>query len=114
METYAAIGELEKELVGSFYRCHGGYLVNMAFITGYGNDSIALNNGETIILSKDKYSEFVKVYMRYLKMEVVFLYSVVSIIYGIVTTIFRDIFSKYQSNFSCKGFRIGEIIEKSW
>jgi len=41
--------------------------VNMAFIAGYENDSITLNNGETIILSKDKYSEFVKVYMRYLK-----------------------------------------------
>ena len=67
VEAYAAIGELEKQLVGSFYRCHRGYLVNMAFITEYGNDSIALHNGETIILSKDKYSEFVKVYMRYLK-----------------------------------------------
>ena len=67
VEAYAAIGELEKQLVGSFYRCHRGYLVNMAFITEYGNDSITLNNGETIILSKDKYSEFVKVYMRYLK-----------------------------------------------
>ena len=67
VEAYAAISELEKQLVGSFYRCHRGYLVNMAFIMEYGNDSITLNNGETIILSKDKYSEFVKVYMRYLK-----------------------------------------------
>ena len=67
VEAYAAISELEKQLVGSFYRCHRGYLVNMAFIAGYENDSITLNNGETIILSKDKYSEFVKVYMRYLK-----------------------------------------------
>ena len=67
VEAYAAISELEKQLVGSFYRCHRGYLVNMAFIAGYENDSITLNNEETIILSKDKYSEFVKVYMRYLK-----------------------------------------------
>ena len=67
VEAYAAIGELEKQLVGSFYRCHSGYFVNMAFITEYGYDSITLHNGETIILSKDKYSEFVKVYMRYLK-----------------------------------------------
>ena len=65
--AYGAIGELEKQLAGSFYRCHRGYLVNMAFIMEYWNDSITLNNGETIILSKDKYSEFVKVYMRYLK-----------------------------------------------
>ena len=50
VEAYAAISELEKQLVGSFYRCHRGYLVNMAFIAGYENDSITLNNGETIIL----------------------------------------------------------------
>ena len=67
LEAYAAIGQLEKQLSGSFYRCHRGYLVNMAYITEYGNDSITLHNGETILLSRDKYSEFVKVYMRYLK-----------------------------------------------
>ncbi len=67
IEAYAAIGELEKQLLGNFYRCHRGYLVNMAYIMEYRNDSIALNNGETVLLSKGKYSEFVKVYMRYLK-----------------------------------------------
>lgn len=40
---------------------------NMAFVSEYSSDSITLNNGETIILTKEKYSEFVKVYMRYLK-----------------------------------------------
>lgn len=67
VEAYAGIGELEKQLTESFYRCHRGYLVNMAFISEYSNDSIRLNNGETIILTKEKYGEFVKVYMRYLK-----------------------------------------------
>lgn len=67
MEVYAAISELEKQLMGNFYRCHRGYLVNMAFIVEYSNDSIALNNGETVILSKEKYGDFVKAYMRYLK-----------------------------------------------
>ena len=67
MEVYAAIGELEKQLMAGFYRCHRGYLVNMAFIVEYSNDSITLNNGETIILAKEKYGDFVKTYMRYLK-----------------------------------------------
>lgn len=67
MEVYAGIGELEKQLMGSFYRCHRGYLVNMAYITEYSNDSIILQQGEKVILAKEKYSEFVKVYMRYLK-----------------------------------------------
>ena len=67
MEAYASIGELEKQLKENFYRCHRGYLVNLALITEYSNDSITLNNGESIILVKEKYGEFVKVYMRYLK-----------------------------------------------
>ena len=67
VDVYAGIGELEKQLKENFYRCHRGYLVNLAFITEYSNDSITLNNGESIILAKEKYGEFVKIYMRYLK-----------------------------------------------
>ena len=67
VDAYAGIGDLEKQLQGNFYRCHRGYLVNLAYITEYNNDRINLNNGEIIILAKEKYAEFVKVYMRYLK-----------------------------------------------
>ena len=67
IDVYAAISELEKRLHGSFYRCHRGYLVNMRFISEYSNNSITLNNGEKVILAKEKYGEFVKTYMRYLK-----------------------------------------------
>ena len=67
VDAYAGIGDLEKQLQGNFYRCHRGYLVNLAYITEYSNDSITLNNGESIILAKEKYAEFVKIYMRYLK-----------------------------------------------
>lgn len=66
IEIYAAMAELEGQLGQSFYRCHRGYLVNMAHITEYGNDSISLNNGESIYLAKERYNEFVKEYMRYL------------------------------------------------
>ena len=67
IEAYAAISELEKQMTDSFYRCHRGYLVNLAFITEYSNSSIMLNNGESIILVREKYSEFVKIYTQYLK-----------------------------------------------
>lgn len=67
IEAYAAIGELEKQMNDSFYRCHRGYLVNLAFVAEYNNSTIILNNGESIILVKEKYSEFVKIYMQYLK-----------------------------------------------
>ena len=58
---------LEKELGAQFYRCHRGYLVNLARITGYTGDTITLCNGENIYLAREKYNEFVKRYMRYLR-----------------------------------------------
>jgi DNA-binding LytR/AlgR family response regulator len=59
--------EVESQLGESFCRCHRGYLVNMAYIAEYENDSIRLSNGEKIFMAKERYHEFVKKYMRYLR-----------------------------------------------
>lgn len=67
IEAYAALGELETQLDGSFYRCHRGYLVNMAHITEYKSDCITLTGGDTVYLTKKKYGEFVSAYMWYLQ-----------------------------------------------
>ena len=67
IEAYASMNQLEKQLGEMFFRCHRGYLVNMAYIVQYGGDSITLCSGEEILLAKERYSEFVKGYMRYLK-----------------------------------------------
>lgn len=67
IETYVAMKELEKQLCGNFYRCHRGYLVNMAHIAEYENDSISLSNGEKIFMAKERYNEFVKEYMQHLR-----------------------------------------------
>ena len=67
IEIYATMEEMHQKLGESFYRCHRGYLVNMAHITGYSGDSISLSNGEKVYLSKKKHSEFVKEYMWYLQ-----------------------------------------------
>ncbi|MDE5933457.1 MAG: LytTR family DNA-binding domain-containing protein [Lachnospiraceae bacterium] len=67
VEIYATMRGLEKELGEQFYRCHRGYLVNLSSITGYTGDTITLCNGEDIYLAREKYQEFVKVYMRYLR-----------------------------------------------
>lgn len=67
IEIYAVMSELEDQLSDSFYRCHRGYLVNMAYITEYDNESITLNNGESVYLTRKKHSEFVKTYMWYLQ-----------------------------------------------
>lgn len=67
IEVYAVMKELEEQLGRNFYRCHRGYLVNMAHIAEYSNGSIRLGNGENIYLAKERYHEFVKTYMRYLR-----------------------------------------------
>lgn len=67
IETYATMDELEGQLGGGFYRCHRGYLVNMAHIVRYDNDSISLSNGGKVYLTRKKHNEFVKAYMWYLQ-----------------------------------------------
>lgn len=67
IEAYATMDELEGQLGNSFYRCHRGYLVNMAHIARYDSDSIILSNGGKVYLTKKKHGEFVKEYMWYLQ-----------------------------------------------
>ena len=65
--VYASISKLEEQLGSGFYRCHRGYLVNLAHIAEYRTDRIRLSNGEEVYLAKEKYQSFVKTYMRYLQ-----------------------------------------------
>ena len=67
IEIYATMEELEGQLGEDFYRCHRAYIVNMAHITGYDNDSITITNRDKIYLTKKKYGDFVKTYMWYLQ-----------------------------------------------
>ncbi len=67
IEAYGALGELETQLGRAFYRCHRGYLVNMAHIKEYKRDCITLTGGNIVYLSKKKYGEFVNAYMWYLQ-----------------------------------------------
>ena len=67
IEIYATMEELEGQLGESFYRCHRAYLVNMAYITEYGKDSVTLTNGDQVYVAKKKYSEFVRAYKCYLQ-----------------------------------------------
>ena len=67
IEVYASISRLEEQLGSSFYRCHRGYLVNMAYIAEYRTDRIRLSSGDEVYLAKEKYPFFLKTYMRYLQ-----------------------------------------------
>lgn len=67
IEIYATMEELTRKLGEDFYRCHRGYLVNMGHITGYDSDTISLDGGAKVYLSKKKHGQFVKAYMQYLR-----------------------------------------------
>ncbi len=64
---YGVMADMEKEAGAGFYRCHRGYLVNFSYVMEYDMENIMLSNGEKIYLSKDRYHDFVKQYMRYLR-----------------------------------------------
>ena len=64
---YGVRADMERETGADFCRCHRGYLVNLFHVTEYDRETITLSNGERIYLSKDRYHDFVKQYMRYLR-----------------------------------------------
>lgn len=67
VEYYAKIGELEEELQGHFCRIHKGYLVNLSYVDEYSRTEIMLTNGDKLPLSKYKYEDFVKAYLRFMQ-----------------------------------------------
>ena len=67
LEVYGKMEELEKGLGNTFYRCHRCYLVNMEKISAYSADNIQVTNGDNLLLARKKYSDFIKIYMRYVK-----------------------------------------------
>lgn len=64
---YAKMSELEGLLGRQFFRCHRGYLVNLNVVKSYDTGSIQLKNGETILMAKQKYGDFVTAYMEFLR-----------------------------------------------
>ena len=64
---YAKIRDLEAELGDQFFRVHKGYLVNLAYVEGYSKTELTLTNEEKLLISKYKYQDFVKAYLRFVK-----------------------------------------------
>ncbi len=62
---YAKMRETEELLGDGFFRCHRGYLVNLAAVESYEAGSILLKNGETILMAKSKYNAFSAAYARF-------------------------------------------------
>ncbi len=64
---YGVMSKAEEQLGENFFRCHRGYLVNMAHITEYSCTEITLSNGGKVYMAKSKYTAFIKNYQRFLR-----------------------------------------------
>ena len=64
-EVYGKLSEFEELLKESFFRPHRCYLVNMENISAYDYEEIVTLDGDRLPMSKQKYRDFVKAYMRY-------------------------------------------------
>ena len=67
LEYYARLEDLEAELQGQFYRIHRGYLVNLSYIDEYDKTEVRIVNGDKLLLSRRKYNDFVKAYLRFMR-----------------------------------------------
>lgn len=67
LEYYAKIGDLEEELQGQFCRIHKGYLINLSYVDEYNKTEVTLTNGDKLLISKYKYEDFVKAYLRFMR-----------------------------------------------
>ena len=67
LEYYAKMSDLEEELQGQFCRVHKGYLINLSYVDEYNKTEVTLTNGDKLLISKYKYEDFVKAYLRFMK-----------------------------------------------
>ena len=67
LEYYARMSDLEEELQGQFCRVHKGYLINLSYVDEYNKTEVTLTNGDKLLISKYKYEDFVKAYLRFMQ-----------------------------------------------
>lgn len=69
IEYYDKISSLESELKPDFFRIHKGYLVNIKYVEQYDRTEVKMRNGDSLLISKYKYQDFVKRYLEYISEE---------------------------------------------
>ena len=67
LESYKKMDDMERILGLSFFRCHRGYIINLKHIVSYTTSEVTLVGGKRILIAQRKYTDFVKVYLRYAK-----------------------------------------------
>lgn len=66
---YDKISALEEKLREHFFRVHKGYLINMRHVERYSRTEVKMRNGDSLLISKYKYQDFVKAYLSYIRRE---------------------------------------------
>lgn len=67
LESYKKMDDMEQVLGSAFFRCHRGYIINLKHIVSYTASEVTLAGGKRILIAQRKYTDFVKVYLRYAK-----------------------------------------------
>lgn len=67
IEFYGRLKELEQRLNADFVRCHRAYVVNLRYVRRYDGTAVTLENGDSVLMAKTKYAEFVQCYMEYMQ-----------------------------------------------
>ncbi|WP_434305811.1 LytR/AlgR family response regulator transcription factor [Clostridium botulinum] len=68
IQYYDRIKNIEEKVNrNSFFRCHRSYIVNLKYVMKFDKTEIVLDNNTKIMLSKGKYDEFAKTFLKYIK-----------------------------------------------
>ena len=68
-EFFGKLEAIEMNLPARFYRCHRSFIVNMDYVVRFDRMDLHLSNGESIPVSKRKYQEFSKAFLKHIKKE---------------------------------------------
>ena len=69
MEIEQEVFQQMSELKPDFFRIHKGYLVNIKYVERYDRAEVKMRNGDSLLISKYKYQDFVKRYLEYILEE---------------------------------------------
>ncbi len=69
VEYRGRLNEFEKCTDETFFRTHRSYLINLRYLEKYTSSEVTMENGDRVLLAKQRYSELVRAYLRYIKSE---------------------------------------------
>ncbi len=62
---YSSLKQLERKLIDKFVRCHGGFIVNLDYVTGMEKFETFLSNGAALPVGKRFYENYKSKYLEY-------------------------------------------------